>query len=97
MVRIYLREGEHLLPDLLRKLHDEEQVAGVTVSRGVAGFSSDGQIHVASLIDLSLDLPLIVEFYDRPERAEAVVASLKRKFALPHIVTWPASLRDDET
>jgi PII-like signaling protein len=95
MVRIYLREGEHVLPALLRKLHDEEKVAGVTVTRGIAGYSSGGQIHVTSMIDLSLDLPLIVEFYDRPERTEAVVASLKRTLALPHIVTWPATVCDE--
>jgi PII-like signaling protein len=91
-VRIYLREGEHLLSKLVRFLHDEQTVVGVTVLRGIAGFSGGGEIHQASLVDLSLDLPLVVEFYDRPERVEAVIDSIQAEFSLPHIVTWPASL-----
>ena len=92
VARIYLREGEHLLPKIIKFLHDEEKVSGVTVLRGIAGFSSDGKMHTASLIDLSLDLPLIVEFYDEPVRVDAVVRHLVEKMGLPHIVTWPATV-----
>jgi PII-like signaling protein len=79
------------LPKLLKFLHDEEKVAGVTVLRGIAGFNSDGKMHLASLIDLSLDLPLVVEFYDRTEKTMEVIAKLKAQFNLPHIVSWPAT------
>ena len=91
VARIYLREGEHLLPKIIRFLHDEEKVSGVTVLRGIAGFSSDGKLHTASLVDLSLDLPLIVEFYDEPGRVDAVVRHLVEKMGLPHIVSWSAA------
>jgi hypothetical protein len=91
VARIYLREAEHLLPKIIKFLHDEERVSGVTVLRGISGFSTDGKIHTASLIDLSLDLPLIVEFYDEPVRVDAVVQHLIQKMNLPHIVTWPAT------
>ena len=91
VARIYLREGEHILPKIIRFLHDEEKVSGVTVLRGIAGFSADGKVHTASLVDLSMDLPLIVEFYDKPNRVDAVVRHLIEKMGLPHIVTWPAT------
>lgn len=86
IVRIYLREGEHLLSTLTEFLHDEERVSGVTVLRGITGFGEDGKIHTSSLIDLSLDLPLIVEFYDEPARVDAVVQKLTERMDLPHIV-----------
>lgn len=90
VARIYLREGEHLLPKLMRLLHDEESVAGVTVLRGIAGFGPDGTLHMASLVDLSLDLPLIVEFYDVPERVAAIIQHIETQLGLSHVLSWPA-------
>ncbi|MGX2039773.1 DUF190 domain-containing protein [Methylocaldum sp. MU1018] len=90
VARIYLREGEHLLSKLMKFLRDEEQVAGVTVLRGMTGFGKDGKIHTASLVDLSLDLPLVVEFYDEPNRVDAVIQTLLQRMNPAHVVTWPA-------
>jgi len=90
IARIYLREGEHLLSKLMKFLHDEERVSGVTVLRGITGFGKDGKIHMSSLIDLSLDLPLIVEFYDEPARVDAVVQKLTQRMKLPHVVLLSA-------
>jgi PII-like signaling protein len=88
VARIYLREGENLLSRIMNVLHDEERVAGVTVLRGMTGFSRNGKIRTASLVDLSLDLPLVVEFYDEPDRVEAVIRELLRRMDLSHVVTW---------
>ncbi|MCK9608137.1 MAG: DUF190 domain-containing protein [Methylomonas sp.] len=93
VARIYLREGEHLLATLIKLLHDEEKVSGVTVLRGIGGFGPDGQVHIASLIDLSLDLPLIVEFYDTTERVETILLHLETHMGLSHVVTWQAQGR----
>lgn len=93
VARIYLREGEHLLATLIELLHDEEKVSGVTVLRGIEGFGPNGKIHLASLTDLSLDLPLIVEFYDAPERVETILQHLETHMGLSHVVTWPAQGR----
>lgn len=90
VARIYLRESEHLLPALLTLLHDEEEVLGVTVLRGIAGFGADGKLHTTSLMDLSLDLPLIVEFYDTPERVEVILQHLNQQMNLPHVISWQA-------
>jgi len=85
-----LREGEHLLPKVIEFLHDEEKVSGVTVLQGMTGFGPDGEIRSSHLIDLSLDLPLVIEFYDLPEQVEKVIAHLQTNFGLAHVVSWSA-------
>lgn len=89
-VRVYLTEGQHLLDRLMHRLHDEEKVRGVTVFRGIAGFGSSGKIHESTIVDLALDLPLVVEFFDVPERVEAVVARLGEIVEPGHVIVWPA-------
>ncbi|MFA9460610.1 DUF190 domain-containing protein [Thiohalorhabdus methylotrophus] len=90
MVRIYLTEGDRLLDRLLEHLHDREQVMGVTVFRGTAGFGRSGKVHGQSLVDIAFDLPLVVEFFDAPERVEAVLDHIGGWFGPGHIVQWSA-------
>ncbi|MGZ5030684.1 MAG: DUF190 domain-containing protein [Methylobacter sp.] len=91
VVRIYLREGEHLLGGIIDFLHDEEKVSGITVFQGIMGFGPDGKIRTSHLLDLSLDLPLVIEFYDLPERVESVINHLQAQMGLSHIVSWSAT------
>lgn len=90
VARIYLREGEHLLGKVLEFLHDQEKVSGVTVLQGVAGFGADGNIRTSHLVDLSLDLPLVIEFYDQPEKVEKVINHLQTHMGLFHVISWAA-------
>ncbi len=90
MVRVYLTEAEKSLKVLLAKLHDEEKVLGVTVFRGVSGFGRSGVVHSSSLLDLSLDLPMVVEFFDKPAKVRRILAHLKKILPPGHVVTWPA-------
>lgn len=88
IVRIYLREGEHLLGELFDFLHDKEKVSGVTVFRGVMGFGPDGKVRTSHLVDLSMDLPLVIEFYDLPERIDSIINHLQANMGLSHVVSW---------
>lgn len=92
VVRVYLREGENLLRRIVDYLHDEAKVSGVTVFRGIEGFGEDGTIRTVSLLNLSLDLPLIVEFYDDPAKAVRIIEALVEEMRLPHVVSWSAQL-----
>lgn len=94
MVRIYITEGEGLMKRLLAKLHDEERVRGVTVFRGIAGFGRSGVMHSSRLLDLSLDLPIVVEFFDEPRKTESILSHLRDLIPPGHIVSWPAQLSD---
>jgi PII-like signaling protein len=91
-VRIYLTEGEGRMEGLLKRLHDEEKVIGVTVFRGIVGFGKSGKVHSSMLLDMSLDLPLVVEFFDEPHRVESILAHIGRDIDPGHIVSWPATL-----
>lgn len=92
MVRIYLTEAEAHMKTLLKRLHDWEKVRGVTVFRGITGFGKSGEFHSSSLIDLSLDLPVIIEFFDEPAKVETILEHLNTLIKPGHIVSWPARL-----
>ena len=92
VVRLYWREGKGDLGELVRQLHEEEEVRGVTVFRGIAGYGPSGKLHANTLVDLALDLPLVIEFFDTPERAAEVIGDLSQRFGPGHIVSWPAKM-----
>lgn len=92
VVRIYLTEGQHLLESLLKRLHDQGKVRGVTVFRGISGFGKSGKIHSASLVDLSFDLPLVVEFFDVPKRVDDILYDLAGVIEPEHVITWSARM-----
>jgi PII-like signaling protein len=50
-----------------------EGCAGATVERGIAGFGANSRIKTASLLDLSMDLPVVVTWVDRPDRVERLL------------------------
>ncbi len=92
VVRIYLTEGEGQLKNLIKRLHDWEKLRGLTVFRGISGYGDSGEIHGIKLLDLSLDLPLVVEFFDTPEKIEATVEHLSDHIKPGHMLTWNASV-----
>lgn len=90
VVRVYLNEGSGKLKSLLNYLHDESKVHGVTVFRGITGFGKSGRFHSSTLMDMSLDLPVVIEFFESPERAEAIIDHLNGELEPGHIVFWNA-------
>lgn len=94
MVRVYLTEAEAKLPGLMAYLHDESKVRGVTVFRGITGFGRSGAMHSATLIDMSMDLPIVVEFFDEPDKVDHMLTKLCDFVEPGHIVAWPARMTD---
>lgn len=71
MVRIFFGESDKwkhrpLHVALLERLRSEG-FAGATVFRGIAGFGATSVIHTTHLLDLSTDLPIVVEVIDIEE------------------------------
>ena len=97
MVRVYLSEADHELKHLLSCLHDELKVCGVTVMRGIEGYGTSGRLHTASLVDLSMDLPLVLEFYDRPEKAARAMERIKQFVKPGHLVSWPVTVETEDS
>lgn len=91
-VRIYLTEAEGKLEPLLECLHDDQKVLGVTVYRGISGFGKHGRMHSSSLLDISLNLPLVIEFFDTPEKTTSIIEYLYTQVEPGHIVSWPATV-----
>jgi len=80
MVRIFFGESDKwkhrpLEAALLERLR-AEGFAGATVFRGVAGFGATSVIHTTHLLDLSTDLPVVVEIVDTAEHIEKLTPIL---------------------
>ena len=90
IVRIYITEASKLLKPLITYLHDEAKVRGVSVFRAISGYGDSGTMHDASLIDLSLDLPLTIEFFDAPAKIEVALAHINTLVKREHIAFWDA-------
>lgn len=88
MVRIYLSEKGGQLDNLIKRLHDWEKVRGVSVFRAITGYGENGKVHTTSFTALSLDLPLVVEFFDEPGKVEKIIEHLNDTVKPRHIVKW---------
>ncbi len=74
LLSIYIGEsdkwrGKPLYAALLETLKKED-LAGATVTRGVAGFGAHSRIHTAAILRLSEDLPLVIQVVDTPENIQ---------------------------
>src|SRR5512137_1878919 len=90
IARIYTLEGHDQLNQALDILHDEEKIMGVTIIRAIEGFGENREVHTSSLLTLSLELPIIIEFYDEPGKVQKTIHELQCRLDLKHIVSWPA-------
>lgn len=74
-MRIYLGESDRLghipLHEAIVKRAREEGLAGATVLKGVLGFGASDHIRTSKLLDLSGDMPLVVEIVDISEKIES--------------------------
>lgn len=94
-VRIYIKEGDNLQGDNLMRgifnfLHDQHKVRGVTVFRGIAGFGNKGVHYAENLLRINVHLPLVIEFFDKPEVVEALFPSILQLVPADHVVRWKA-------
>lgn len=94
VVRLYLTEGEGRLDALVARLREQEGVRGLTVFRAIEGAGKSGVLHTASLVDLSLDLPLVIEFFDAPEKVERILEHIAGDFQPGHVLCWSAEVND---
>ncbi|MCW5948006.1 MAG: DUF190 domain-containing protein [Pyrinomonadaceae bacterium] len=52
-------------------------IAGATVLRGVMSYGANSRIHTAKLLDLSADLPIVVEMVDHHDRIDDFLTTLR--------------------
>lgn len=51
----------------------KQGIAGATVIRGILSYGASSRIHTAKLLDLSFDLPIIVEIVDHNDKIEQFI------------------------
>ena len=81
-LRIYIGEadsweGKSLYKALVLKAK-ELDLAGATVFQGCMGYGANSRIHTASLIDMSADLPIVIEIIDSAEYIERFIPFLDK-------------------
>ncbi|OAN53690.1 hypothetical protein A6A04_13885 [Paramagnetospirillum marisnigri] len=81
LLRIFIgeqsRHGHQPLYEALVLKAREAGLAGATVLRGPMGFGASGRVHTAKILDLSHDLPIVVEIIDSPEAIDAFLPTLR--------------------
>lgn len=77
LMRIFIgesdRHGRLPLYEALMETLRREGVAGATVLRGIAGFGASHVYHADKLLDLSHDLPIIIEVVDSRENLDRLL------------------------
>ena len=90
IARVYLTEADHQLNKIMQYLHDHESIRGATAYRGVEGYGSSGKMRDSSLLSLSFDLPITVEFFDESDKVLMVIEHLKEHFHVSQAISWLA-------
>lgn len=80
LLRIFIGEadkiGHQYLYEAILMAAKEQGLAGCTVTRGIMSYGASSRVHTARLIEISRDLPIIVEIVDKEERINAFLPSV---------------------
>jgi PII-like signaling protein len=82
LLRIFIGEADKLghQPLYVALVHaaKKQGIAGATVLRGILSYGASSRIHTAKLLDLSFDLPIVIEFVDQNEKIEEFLEAANR-------------------
>ncbi|EGW41039.1 DUF190 domain-containing protein [Desulfosporosinus sp. OT] len=80
LLKVYVGEKERFknkpLYQYLVHWLKEQGIIGVTVFRGIEGYGQDKVLHSARLLELSSDLPIILEIVDTEEKIDSIVVEV---------------------
>jgi uncharacterized protein len=83
LLRIFVgerdRHGHQPLYEAIVSLARKHGLAGATVLRGLAGYGCSTVIHTAKLVELSDDLPMVVEIVDTEDKIQDFLEVLNGK------------------
>jgi hypothetical protein len=82
LLRIFIGESDQepgrdrpLFEAIVRRAR-EAHLAGATVLRGPMGFGRHSRMHTSKLLELSTDLPILIEIVDAEEKVEAFLPTV---------------------
>ncbi len=82
LLRIFIGEsdrepgGDRPLYEAIVRKAREAHLAGATVLRGPMGFGRHSRVHTAKLLELSTDLPVVVEIVDAEDKVEGFLPTV---------------------
>jgi len=81
LLRVFIGESDKKdgipLYEWIVRRAKKDGIAGATVLRGIEGYGGHSQIHTARILQLSTDLPVIVELIDTLEKIDAFMPVLE--------------------
>ncbi|HMG66943.1 MAG TPA: DUF190 domain-containing protein [Chitinophagaceae bacterium] len=84
LLRIFVGEidkiGHQLLYEAILLTAKEKGMAGGTVLKGIMAYGPSSRVHVARLIELSEDLPVIIEIVDSDEKIDSFLPVINDLF-----------------
>src|SRR5215470_13486874 len=84
LLRIFVGEVDkidhQLLYEAILLAAREKGLAGGTVLKGIMSFGASSRVHVARLIELSEDLPIVIEIVDQAEKIDAFLPDVNNLF-----------------
>lgn len=82
LLRIFIGESDkhgHLtLYEALVRAARSQGIAGATVLRGICGYGATSKMRQVKVLDLSSDLPVVVEIIEKESRIEDFMATVDR-------------------
>ncbi len=85
LLRVFVGESDKLghlpLYEAIVKQARDADLAGATVLKGVMGFGATARIRTQKILDLSSDLPLLIEIVDEENKISAFQDILSKLFA----------------
>ena len=80
LLRIFTGEidkiGHTPLYEAIVKAARTAGIAGATVLRGIMSFGASSRIHTAKLIDISEDLPIVIEIVDKEDKINSFLPAV---------------------
>jgi hypothetical protein len=84
LLRIFIGESDKIgrtpLYELIVKQAREQHLAGATAYRGLLGFGPSARIRSAKILDLSSDLPMVIEIVDEEKKVDDFIPMLHELF-----------------
>jgi PII-like signaling protein len=85
LLRVFVGEsdtwqGEPLYQAIVLKARELE-LAGATVLRGPMGFGANSRVHTTKLLELSTDLPIVIEIVDTGDKIQTLLPFLDEAVA----------------
>lgn len=82
LMRIHIGESDRyegkLLYQQIVELLRARHYAGATVFRGIMGFGASSRLHTDHYLELSSDLPIVIECIETEEKIEAILPELDK-------------------